>query len=82
MFQLSKVLLHDINIDFSHYTNSPPIVVSNIQKYKHSIYQAKTNGISVHYKNVKLESFIFNISEKMRINFIYNILPDIFQLFA
>ena len=54
MFQLSKVLLHDINIDFSHYTNSPPIVVSNIQKYKHSIYQAKTNGMSVHYKNVKL----------------------------
>ena len=57
MFQHSKVLLQDINIDFSHYTNSPPIVVSNIQKYKYSIFQARTNGMSVHYKNVKLRIF-------------------------
>ena len=56
MFQHSKILLQDINIDFSHYTNSPPIVVSNIQnitssnvkKYKYSIFEAKTNGMSVH----------------------------------
>ena len=54
MFQLSKILFHDINIDFSHYTNSPTVVVSNIQKYKYSIFEPKTNGMSVHYKNVKL----------------------------
>ena len=52
-FQLCKVLLLDINVYFSHYTNSPPVVVSNIQKYKYSIFQAKTNGMAVHYKNVK-----------------------------
>ena len=49
-FQHSKVLLQDINIDCSHYTNSTPIVVSNIQKYKYSIFQAKTNGMSVNTK--------------------------------
>ena len=56
-FQHSKVLRQDINIDFSHYTNSPPIAVSNILKYKYSIFELKTNGMSVHYKNVKLRIF-------------------------